>query len=121
MLLLINDPGDGASILMLKKRPMQTTIQISATPACELDYRCPICGCSQYIIDPVNYGEPGDSYDKPNDHQDSAILPHPDLLHSSGIALHCASAAAKFWQFPRRSPQELVAKWHWDQSQIIRP
>ena len=54
----------------------------------KLSYNCSICGSALYV---TNYG----NYE--------AIL-------------HCSSDLARFWNFARGTPEQIVAKQHWDRS-----
>lgn len=54
----------------------------------EAAYRCPVCGSPRYITDHGNHV----------------------------ITIHCSSAEARFWDCPRGSLAETMAKQHWDRS-----
>lgn len=52
--------------------------------------KCPICGSRMYITDRGWHV----------------------------VTYHCSSDAARFWDFPRGSHDQMVAKKHWDESRI---
>lgn len=51
-------------------------------------YNCPVCGARRYVTDQGNHE----------------------------LTLHCSSLAARFWDYPRGSTEQLAAKQHWDSS-----
>lgn len=51
-------------------------------------HRCPVCGSPMYITHHFN----------------------------EEIIIHCAAREAKFWEYPRGSSAEDIARKHWDRS-----
>src|ERR1700761_4525341 len=54
----------------------------------DADYRCPVCGSPRYITNRID----------------------------DEIIIHCSSSHAKFWECPKDTLAETIARNHWDQS-----